>query len=477
MLSAFGTELYGVLSATWLVLGYFSWLDFGLSRASARFVARELAVGDVDAAASWAWTAALTQTSLGLAGALILSLLTPVIVRHLHVKSGNEGLVTIALHLFAFAIPVSLANRCMNGVLQAGQRFGWANGLNIVGTVATYVVYTIGILVKVDFRFIIYGLFLLKFVELVGSYWGATKVVPGMKSIRTMLLRRGYGTQVRSMIAYGSWITVASILGPLLLTLDQWMITLIIGVATLPYYTVPFNLLMRLNLLPSSLSPTLFPAFTALHARNDWDRIESYFIRAHRYLIAVLIPVVFLVFTWSSEILRFWVGSEFSARSTVPLQILVAGFAIALLAPVSGTLLEGIGRPDVIAKLYVLEVPLNIASVYFLTRHFGLSGAAWSYTLRAFVETILLWVVVYRVVPLSFSKFISDAFLRAAMPLTMMCIAAWLMRGARLQNHAYLVATVLIVGSYGFIVTRSLFDESDRTFIRNLSRTERAWNT
>src|SRR3989442_15643502 len=73
MLNVFGAELYGVLSVTWIVLANLSWLDLGFSRAAARYVAQDMALGDFDRAALWTWTAVASQTFLGLLGALVLS--------------------------------------------------------------------------------------------------------------------------------------------------------------------------------------------------------------------------------------------------------------------------------------------------------------------------------------------------------------------------------------------------------------------
>jgi O-antigen/teichoic acid export membrane protein len=478
MLRAFGTELYGVLAATWMILAYFSWLDFGMSAASARFVARELAFGDRDAAASWAWTAIATQTVIGMGGALLISALTPVLLTRLHVDPHNQPLVAVSLHLFAFSIPLTLARGSLNGILQAGQRFAWINVWNIVSTVGTYVVYSCGILLKANFRFIIYGLFLLKCADVVAACVGAARVLPGFISIRHFrLLTREYASHVRAMARYGSWVTIASIIGPLLTTLDQWMISTIIGVALLPFYIIPFNLLMRLTMFPSSLSPTLFPAFTALHAKEEWSRIESYFIRAHRYLFMLLIPILFLIFTWGQEFLRLWIGGEFAQQAIVPLRILTVGFGIALLAPFSGTLLEGIGRPDVLTKLYLVEVPFNIASVYLLTKYFGIPGAALSFTIRAFVETVLIWIIVYKIIPLSLAKFVKDAFLRLALALVSVAAAAWYMRGARLSSPFDWSVTVAIIVLYVTSIPTVLLSRTELDSLIMVYRTQRARST
>jgi O-antigen/teichoic acid export membrane protein len=471
MLHAFGTELYGVLSVTWMVLGYFSWLDFGFGRASARFVARELALGRPDEAASWAWTAIITQACLGLCGGVLLSILTPLLVSLLHVQAQNMRLVAATLQLFAFSIPLTLATRSLNGVLEAAQRFDWINALNLVSSLLTYAVYGIGALQGANFSFVIYGLFALRFVALAGSYWGAMRVLPGLRSpVAIKRLKSGYGSHARAMIAYGSWVTVAAVVGPMLLTFDQWMIGIIMGVALLPFYSVPFNVLGRLSIFPSSISSTLFPAFSSLHAANNWEKIEFYFLRAHRYLLIILIPISFMLFTWGGEILRLWVGPEFALQGATPLRILVVGFGIGLLAPFSGALLEGIGRPDIVAKLYLVELPFNVGAVYLLTTRFGLAGAALSYTLRAFVETVMMWLVAYRVMPLSFKKFAITTFLRPGLAALSLGIAASVIRSPRLGSYFDVIGTALSLAIYGMVTATLILDNTDKSLILRFYR-------
>ena len=478
MLHAFGTELYGVLSVTWMVLGYLAWLDLGLSRASAKFVAQELVMGRLDEAASWAWTALLTQTLLALAGAIILSVCAPTVVKYLHVATKNRTLVILALHLFAFSIPISLAARSLNGVLQAGQRFGWINTLSVITTISTYIVYALGIVLKADFRFVIYGLFVARFIELVGAYLGAVSVVPGLKSFtRVKLFQKDYRSHVKTMITYGSWVTVASILGPVLLTFDQWMITIIVGVALLPFYTVPFNLLMRLNLFSSSLLPTLFPSFSALHAKGEWDRIETFFIRAHRYLLIVLLPILFVLLTSGPDVLRLWLGPTFAAQAGVPLQILAFGFGIGMLAPFTGTLLEAVGRPDILSKVYLVELPLNIATVYWFTKHYGINGAALSYTVRTIAETVVLWIVLYRVVPFSAVKFAKQIFRPIGLSIAIFAIAAWAIGGFSATSCSHVVGTTLALVLYSGAVLTSVIDKRDRQFFVTLFRKQTTTST
>jgi O-antigen/teichoic acid export membrane protein len=476
MIRAFGTELYGVLTITWMVLAHLGWLDFGLSRATAKYVAQELALGRPEHAARWGRTALLMQVALGILGATLLYALAPLLAEALRVQADRLPLVILTLRLFAFALPLDLACRSLSGVLQAGGRFDLLNALNVTGILGNYAVYALGILRGADFLFIIYGLFLFRFVSLALSYRAAIAVLPELgrlvPSARCPVPGpdRAPGTGHRALLRFGGWVSVAAMIGPMLLYFDQWTISLYLGVAALPFYAVPFSLLTRLSILPTSLTTTLFPAFSALEATTEWEKLEEYFVRSHRYLLIALLPALFVLFVWAPWVLHLWVGAEFAATATLPLRILILGFGVALLAPLSGALLEAVGRPDLLAKLYLIELPLNVLLVLLLTRQFGLAGAAASYTLRALLETLTLWLVLHRALPLSRTWLLQSGLHRLA-PVVALLIALAITLMTWPQSIAVSAAvTLLTLAAYGGGIALFLLDRKDRSVLVGLTR-------
>ena len=474
MLREFGTELFGVLSTTWMVLASLAWLDLGFGRATARFVSQDVAVGRIDRAAVWTWTAVLTQTFLGLIGAVVLSCIAPFIVDHIHVQEENRALVILSLRLFAFSIPIEFATRSTTGVLQAGQRFDWVNALNLFNTFSTFIAYGSGILLGNNFLVVIYVLFALKVLNLFMAYGASVRVLPSLGQLSQIALApREYWAHAITMVKYGSWIAFASGVGPLLLYFDQWIISFILGISMLPLYTIPFNVIGRLFLFPYSISSTLFPAFSALEARTEWERIEKYFVRANRYLLATIMPLLFVLFVWAPEFFRLWLGAEIGSQVTLPFRILVVGFGVGLLAPLSGTLLEAIGRPDVLVKLYLVELPFNVAIVWFLVRNYGITGAALSYSIRTVVETFILWIIVYRLIPLSGMRLVKSGFLKPFVMAPFLGIGAYLIRGAVIQSYFDVAASLLTLSLYGFCVFVFILDRRDRDFVFGFYRNRR----
>lgn len=452
LIRSFGTELFSVLSVTWMVLANLAWLDLGFSRAAARFVAQELAADRPDRAAMWSWTAVLTQFVIGSAGALVLFALAPRLTLLLHIDPQRQALVTLALRLFAFSVPLDLATRSLSGVLQARQRFGWLNALNVGATLWTFAVYGAGIYRGGDFSTVIVGLFALRVINLAATAAGAAYVLPTLRHPpRITELVRSYRSNAKTMVTFGWWVSIASLIGALLLYFDQWMIGFIVGAIALPFYSVPVGMLGRLAIFSSSVTSTLFPAFSALHRNNDWAQIEQFFIRSHRYIIAIVTPVIFLTFVWGGEFLKLWISPAFATEATMPLRILSAGMMIALLAPISGSLLEAMGRPQTIAKLYMIELPVNVALVYLLTRLSGVNGAAWSFTIRAVGETGALWVLLHRQVPFDVRALLDRKIVLQSVLVLFVALAALMLANASIRNVWSFVGTGVVLAIYAVV--------------------------
>ena len=476
MIRSFGMELYGVLTITWMVLGQLGWLNVGLGRASTRFVARSLALRQGSRAGVWVWTAVGVQVVVGAVGAVGLWLLAPALVGLLKVSPENYELVVFALRMFGLVIPVELAASSLRGVLEATQSFATINALSVLEATWTYSVYGLGIYLGGDLRVVVLGLVAYK-VVVVGllTYFGGRCLPSLLSRLTTQVVRRHYRERLRQLLSYGGWVAASQGAGPLLMMWDRWVISALLGAAVLPLYTVPMSLLQRLAFLPSSLTSTLFPAFTDLHARAEWGRIEDFYVRSHKYLMILFVPVLFVGFVWGGEALAVWIGPDFAARATVPLQIITVGYTMALLAPISGSLLDGAGRPDVLPVIYAFEIPINLVAVYVLTSQFGVVGAAWSFTIRAVVETLAVWVMVYRVLPLSGTRIVRECLVPLGSAAAVFAVGAGVLVVRHVSVLGTAAASLALVAGYALYTFVVVIDRRDVDFfMRFVQRFRRA---
>jgi O-antigen/teichoic acid export membrane protein len=75
------------------------------------------------------------------------------------------------------------------------------------------------------------------------------------------------------------------------------------------------------------------------------------------------------------------------------LKCLIIGVFIHSLARFIWYFIQAAGRPDLVARLHLAELPLYLAAAYFLIQQYGIDGAAVAWMLRASIDFILLLII------------------------------------------------------------------------------------
>jgi O-antigen/teichoic acid export membrane protein len=205
-----------------------------------------------------------------------------------------------------------------------------------------------------------------------------------------LLLRGGVdGRTARTLLGFGGWVTLNMTLGPLMLTMDRFIVGAVVSAAAIAWYATPMEVVSRLWLLPAAVTTVLFPVLSALGATEP-ARAAALVRRAGQCLFFVLLPPALVGIVWAHELLTLWIGSGFADRSYRAAQLLLAGAVIAGLQGLPFALLQGIGRPDLPAKLNLVELPAYALLAVFLTARYGVAGCAAAWLLRIAVDSVLL---------------------------------------------------------------------------------------
>jgi O-antigen/teichoic acid export membrane protein len=118
-------------------------------------------------------------------------------------------------------------------------------------------------------------------------------------------------------------------------------------------------------------------------------------------------------------------------------------------------------------------LPINAALVWWLTKNYGLLGAAASYTMRNVLETLVVWAILYRVVPFSGRKLRTSGLLRPALTICPMVLAGYFVQAASLQGYSDIGRSLLILFVYGLCVPTLILDNEDRAFLVAFYRSRR----
>jgi len=383
-----GPDRFGILSLAWMVVGYFALFDLGIGPATTKFVAELLGKGDVEKLPAVVWTALATQSTMGLVAGVLLAASSPALVNH--VFKMPPALRSDARWVFlilAVSFPINFASGSLRGVLAAFQRFDLANAIGVPATALWYLIPAAALAFGLDLPGIVLLLVISRVMALGAHFLFCQRLCPALARDRAF-----NRSLVGPLLGFGGWVTLSAAINPILGYLERFLIGALIAVAAVGFYTPPYMISSRLAIIPGSLTAALFPAFSASAGRGDGAWIKNALLRSLKCLILIVGPAVLLLIFFARPFLTLWLGPKFAAEGTLVLQILAAGALVNSLAYVPLSLLQGVGRPDLAAKVYLLEVPLYVVAAWFLVGRFGLPGAALAFALRVSLDFLLLIV-------------------------------------------------------------------------------------
>ncbi|MGO9086139.1 MAG: flippase [Candidatus Sulfotelmatobacter sp.] len=382
-----GETSFGLFSIAWVSIGYLTFLDVGVNRAATKFISEHLAEGDHDSAARIVRTGIVANVSIGTAAGVVIALLSPFLVHSLFRISGAlEGQARSTFYAVSLAVPVLLVQGVFRAALSSFQRFGWINGVDALATGTQWL--AAGILAWKG-----HGVALVVFstvlVRMGGTIAYGVVLFRLLPNLQLFQMRNLHG--LSKLLRFGSWVTVSQLVSPLLVYLDRVLIASFVSLGAVTLYTVPFEAMTRLRIIPSALVGTLYPAFSERGSEDQRHSLERLYERSVRYLVLVLLPGTLYLLVLGPDLLALWMGASFAQQTATILRILVLGVLLNGVAFVPYALLQALGRPDLTGKLHLLELPVYVAMCLWMIPRWGIAGAALASTVRFTLDAVLLF--------------------------------------------------------------------------------------
>ncbi len=455
LIKGLGTERFALLSLVWMLVGYFGVFDLGLGRALTKIIAEKIGKhGPREVAASF-WTAMTLMLGLGILAGFIVYFGSPWLATKALKIDPTLQLETLrAFRAVAWGLPVLITVTGLVGSLEACHRFPLVNMIRIPTGAFTF----IGPLLVLPFSRSLYAVVLVllagRLIEWFLFFIACLRAVPGV--------RNGFSFHAREaphLLGFGGWMTVSNIIQPLMVHIDRFLIGSLRAVADVTFYVTPAEIIVKILILPRAWVSVLFPTFAA-EFRDSPEATGRLFAQSVRLLMALLFPVVLLLVTFAPEGLTLWLGPEFGLRSAPVMRWLTAGVFLYSLSFVPTSLLQGTGRPDLTAKLHLIELPLYLGSASLLILHYGIVGAAAAWVLRASFDLAgTAWMAARRAPG-------SGASLRrvsAAALLTLILLGA-----ATIPSHLAIKSFVSasFLAGFALFAWNWLFTDEDRRIIR-----------
>jgi O-antigen/teichoic acid export membrane protein len=440
-----GAARVGVISIVWILLGYFGFMDFGLSRASANALAR-LTSDEEESRKRVILTSIYLNILFGIAGAVVLYFAGGALMHRLVKMPDSLSLeVQGAFPWIACMLPLALVGGVAGGVLESRERFLSTNILNLINVLLGQIVPLVcAVLIEPTLTVVIPASFAARAIS-VGLSLGFVFWTERIRSIFVFDLER-----TKKLLEFGAWVSVTNVVGPLLTSVDQLLVGSTLGAVAIAYYSIPMNLVTRTQIIATALARTLFPRFSRLKGEEATELAERAFIALGYVFGSICGPAIILAPTFMS----FWMGLDFASHATPIVELLLIGAWINGIAFIPFAFLQGQGRPDLTAKLHLIEFAPFVIVLWVLLQQFGLQGAALAWVGRVSADAILLVKV---------SRFKGNHLLRLA-PALGLILASFAV--ARMANVTA-VSSVFLAGfcAIVFVVSAAVFDVFSRKIL------------
>jgi O-antigen/teichoic acid export membrane protein len=381
-----GADRFGVISLAWVVEGQFSLFDMGLSRALVKLVAEKLGMSRHEEIPPLFWASVLLMFLCGLVGAVVLALVSPALVfKVLKVPAQIRSETLSSFYLVALSLPVVISSAGLRGFLEGHQRFDLLSSVRIPISLFSYLAPLLVLPFSKQLQPVIAILVAARFMAWITHLVLCFKVEPELRHKFSFR-----GAPIGRLFRFGGWMTVTNIVSPIMVNLDRFFIGALISMTAVTYYATPYEAATKLWIFPSALSGVLFPAFSTALVQNR-KRAALLFERGIKCTFLALFPAVLLCLVFAHFALHLWLGALFAQKCTAVLQLLAFGVFVNSLAQVAFWQIQGAGRPDLTARVHLVELPFYLGVFYLLTTHYGIVGAAIAWVLRTSIDGMVVF--------------------------------------------------------------------------------------
>lgn len=371
-----GVELFGIYTLSFAIIGYASIFDLGLSRA----VIREVAIHcqNQDNIKQIINTAFSLMLILGVIAFVSIFLLSTYLTNLIGVSAHYYQDVVNGFRLLAVCLPLLLISNIWLAYFEGTAEFKKLSLLRIFAHSGMVVFPLLFSYIEPTFYYLMLGILLARFLTIIISYAWIRKII----SIHYYLNMH----IAKQLFRFGGWLTVSSVIGPIMVYLDRFVLSAVIGAKSVAFYTAPAELVIRMASIPSAATKTLFVRFSG---QSDGQETKIYYLSI-LILFGGIVLLVLPIFIFSSEVLDIWLGEKFLGDSVAVLRWLLVGLVFNAVAQVPFSVLQAKGHSKITAMLHTAEVLPYVFLLFGLIKSYGIIGVAIAWTVRAIVDTGLL---------------------------------------------------------------------------------------
>jgi O-antigen/teichoic acid export membrane protein len=279
----------------------------------------------------------------------------------------NNSSLEPVIRIFAVAIPFAAVGKIAASASQGLKDATWQNILSKgippftrVGFIAVFAVVGLST-INVAYAYVL--------------AWGITAAA-GIYYIHTRIsFSRSYTVESRELIRFSLPLLFAGGMAFISSSIDPFLLGYFLSTERVGIYNAAYPLANLVLIAPSLLGTLFTPIMSEYHAEGDLPGMRLLYKINTRWLAILTLPGYYLMLLTPTTFLEFVFGPEYTGGG-LSMVIVSSGFLVFILLGNNGSVVNMVGRSDVILWTNVVNAAVNVGLNVFLIPRIGIEGAA-----------------------------------------------------------------------------------------------------
>ncbi len=177
--------------------------------------------------------------------------------------------------------------------------------------------------------------------------------------------------------------------------IDKIMISKLLSVENLGYYTISISLAMGLLALTSPFSTALLPRFTAMYSIGDKNNSTKIFVRYSKFIVIIVFSAMANMIFFSKSIIWAWTGNmDIALNSGVFLPPIAFSYAMLAIVTIYFNVAIANGYTLLNNILGIVSLLITVPGYWYAVKLYGALGVAWVFLAVQFLTTMIYIYVI-----------------------------------------------------------------------------------
>lgn len=358
LLRALGNEQFGLVALATSLSAALSFLDFGLSSASLKFIVGDLERGDRVAAGKVITTSLAFFGAMGLLISAVMFLLSPWLAGWLRVSVGQRDVAVEVFRITALQISFSLVLSTVSGIFKALDRFDLSAGVITAVALAANAMPAWMVAVRgqtlVD-ALIVAVLLLAILCVTTLALMDSIAQAKGVEIRHAPPDRKTF----RRTVGFGAYLTVHGLVGMLFSHGQRVMVGFLFGPAPLAAFQLSLTIVSKVHTAINAVAEVALP----IASGSQRHRIRGLYFKALTMLIVLSALPLLVLSIASNTVLTLWLGSSVPPFTADILPPLCLAYFFVAIAALPFHIINGLGLPQINVLLGVVNLVVYVLAL------------------------------------------------------------------------------------------------------------------